>query len=347
MKKIGILVCRNGLGHIRRILQIVDFLLSEEKKINIDIFFDFKQKELLCNWKIINKLEKNKNVKFFNFAPYPFWPINFNNLDTKKLLKWHKSIKELKLEKFDLVISDNLVEPIKYNKNTILSGSFLWHQVYLKAFKDVEEIKVYYKNSSEILKKYKPQMIVNRYFYMPSLEREVNIIKVGMLKSLKKNLRKKKNKIGVLFSYSAEGTFIEKFKKIEENKSFDGFEIYLDKRTYSSCKNKNNFKFFDYDKDGFSKIHALIGVASIGTITESFGTSTPLFFFKSKNPEIDHNSKILKKMSLGFEINSFEEAFRKIRLFYKNKYDLKFKNNLKKIDKNGLKQTLNIIKKFL
>lgn len=347
MKNLGFIVCKNGLGHIRRIVPLINEILSSYKNLEIHLFSSEKQLELLKNWKILKEIISCKNLKYHPFEPYPFWSENINILNPKKLLDWDKALKKLKLENYDFIISDNLVEPIKYNKNTILSGSFLWHQVYLKAFKDVEEIKVYYKNSSEILKKYKPKMIANRYFYMPSLEREVNIIKVGMWKSLKKNLRKKKNKIGVLFSYSAEGTFIEKFKKIEENKSFDGFKIYLDKRTYSSCKDKNNFKFFDYDNDEFSKIHALIGVASIGTITESFGTSTPLFFFKSKNPEIDHNSKILKKMFLGFEINSFEDAFRKIRLFYKNKYNLKFKNNLKKIDKNGLKQALNIIKKFL
>lgn len=347
MKNLGFIVCKNGLGHIRRIVPLIKEILSFYKNLEIHLFASEKQLEILKDWEVLKEILSYKNLKCHIFEPYPFWSENINILNPKKLLDWDKALKKLKLENYDFIISDNLVEPLKYNKKVLLSGSFLWHQVYLKAFKDVEEIKIYSKNSREILKKYKPKMLVNKYFYMPSLEREVNIAKVGMWKSLKKNLRKKKNKIGVLFTYSAEGTFIEKFKKIEGDKSFDGFEIYLDKRTYAFCKDKNNFKFFDYEKDEFSEIHALIGVSSIGTITESFGTSTPLFFFKSKNPEIKHNSKVLKKMSLGFEINSFEEAFKKIRFFYKNKYDLKFRKNLRKIDKNGLNEALNIIKKFL
>lgn len=342
MKALGIIVCRNGLGHIRRIMQIVDFLLSKERKINIEIFFDFKQKEILRNWKIINKLEKNKNVKFFNFSPYPFWTSNLKDLNPKKLLNWNRDLKQLHLEKFDLIISDNLIETIIYNKNTILSGSFLWHIVYKIAFEGYKEIENYYNFCREILYKNKTKMIVNKYFFMPQLEEQVETLKVGMLKSLKRNRKKLKNgKIGVLLA------FFNELKLSNSNAYNSNFDFFADVRTYQKFS-KEIFGKFSYDKMGFSKIDAILGTSSIGTITESFGTSTPLFVLPSKNPEILHNLKILKKMHLGFEAKNFEDGLEKIKVFYKDELNYKnYSNSLKKIDKNGLKDTFKFLKNFL
>lgn len=342
MRYLGILVCRNGLGHIRRIIQVVDFLLLKEKKINIEIFFDFKQKEMLKNWKIINKLEKNESVKFFNFSPYPFWSSNLKDLNPKKLLNWHKDLKKLNLEKFDLIISDNLIETIIYNKNTILSGSFLWHIIYKIAFCDNKEIENYYNFCSEILYKNKTKMIVNKYFFMPQLEEQVETLKVGMLKSLKRNRKKLKDgKIGVLFAYFNE-LKLNNFRSSNNN-----FDFFADLRTFQKFR-KENFKKFSYEKMGFSKIEAILGTSSMGTITESFGTSTPLFVLPSKNPEILHNLNILKKLGLGFETKDVKDGLEKIKDFYKGELNYKnYLNSLKKIEKNGLNETYKLLKNFL
>ncbi len=345
MKKIAFLVCRNGLGHIRRVLAILNSLLRERKNFNAKVFSSKEKIELLKDWSIYKKIIKNEKVKFIPFEPYPFWSENLEKIDLKKLLSWEKDLKKLNLEKFDLLISDNLVETLKYNKRTILSGSFLWHIVYLNAFGKKKEIQDYYDKCEEILLKNKPKMIVNKYFYMPELERDTDLYKVGMLKSIKKSLKKsEEKKIGVFISFSAEGSLLEKIGEVNYQR-FENFKIYLDKRFKREIKRK---PIFDYNKIGFSKIKAILGVASMGVITESFGTSTPLFFFPSKNPEIEHNSKVLKNLSLGYEVTSFEDGFEKIYSFYKKNSNYKYYlKRLKKIDKEGLKETVNFLKKFI
>lgn len=343
MRKIGVLVCSNGLGHIRRIVQIIYNLQKELKNFKIDIFFDFEKKRYLKGWKLFEKLCSNEKVFFKNFNPFPHWPEDFKNFNVNELLNWHKEIVFLK--NYDYVISDNFLEPLLYNKKTIISGSFLWHHIYFDAFGNNGKIKNYFDFCNEILEKYNPKIIVNKYFFYPALKNYPETIKIGMLKSIKRNVKKKREgRYGVLFSFSASAFFNSEFEKIlTENKKF---KIYFDKRMKEKFE-KSNFKVFSYEKNSFSKIHGILGFAGIGTITESIGTQTPLFVLPSKNPELVHNSIILEKLNVGRRISSVKEGLEGILEFYKRENYKKYLRSLKKLDKNGLEETLKFIKKFI
>lgn len=343
MIKIGVLVCSNGLGHLRRIVQIIYILEKMINNLKIYIYFDFEKKKYLKGWNLFEKISSNKNIFLKDYKAYPFWPKDFKDLNLKKLLNWHREIEFLK--NYDYVISDNFVEPLIYNENTIISGSFLWHQVYYDGFKANKGIEDYFDFCSNILEKYSPKIIVNRYFFYPALKPYPALVKVGMLKSIKRYVKKKKNeKLGILFSFSAGGKVgsgIEKFLKETKN-----FHIYFDKRMKETF-GKSNYKVFSYEKDSFSKIHAIIGFAGMGAITESVGTKTPLFVLPSKNPEIIHNSIVLEKLNIGKRIDSIEEGLEKVSNFYRGKEYKTYFKSLKKLDKNGIQDTIKFIKKFI
>lgn len=343
MIKIGVLVCSNGLGHLRRIVQIIYNLEKNINNLEIDLYFDFEKKKYLKGWNLFEKISASKNIFLKDYKAYPFWPKDFKDLSLKKLLNWHREIEFLK--NYDYVISDNFVEPLIYNKKTIISGSFLWHQVYYDGFKANKGIEDYFDFCSNILEKYRPKIIVNRYFFYPALKEYQDLVKVGMLKSIKRYVKKKRNeKLGILLSFSTGGKVgpeVEKFLK--ENKNF---QIYLDKRMKETIE-KSNCRVFSYEKDSFSKIHAILGFAGMGTITEAAGTKTPLFVLPSKNPEIIHNSIVLGKLNIGKRIDSIKEGLEKVLNFYSRRGYKDYLKSIKKLDMNGLKDTVGFIKSFI
>lgn len=343
MIRIGILVCSNGLGHLRRIIQIVYYLKKKLNNYKIDIFFDFKNKEYLGDWKIFKKLMEDKNIFFRNFNPYPYWPGDLKNFDTKKLLYWHKEINFLK--NYDYVISDNFLESLIYNKKTILSGSFLWHHLYYESSGKDKNIKEYYNFCNNLMKEYSPVMIVNKYFFYPKLNENLNLIKVGMLKSIKKSVSKKKNKkTGVLLSFSASEDILKEINKLKEFNQKCCF--YADKRIKENL-NLKTLKTFSYEKNSFANINGIIGYAGMGLITEAIGTKTPLFVLPSKNPEINHNSIVLEKLKVGKRVLSIDKGIEEILKFYKGKNYFKYLKRVEKIDKNGIKDTINFILKYI
>ena len=96
--KVGIIPCNNGLGHISRSIELANFLI---KKFNVTLFLSKYEKNFSINKKVsVTKI--NSNFKLTKNYSY-----NTN---------WYKKIKNKKIQKIDLLISDNLPEVIFLKK---------------------------------------------------------------------------------------------------------------------------------------------------------------------------------------------------------------------------------------
>ena len=112
MRRIGIIPCDNGLGHIIRSADLSNFLI---KKFKIVLYLK-KNLKLNLNKKVLIK-KIPSNFKLLN-----------NSLYNKN---WYKKINSSYLKKTDLIISDNLPETILLNKKTIIFANFFFGMKYL------------------------------------------------------------------------------------------------------------------------------------------------------------------------------------------------------------------------
>lgn len=171
-KKIGFFVCSNGLGHFSRVLQISKYLTSD---FDIDIYCEKFQYE---------KFKPNLNVNF-NF--YKISNIRWdealikNEVNFERYLKWCTLYGPATL-KYDIVVSDNLVGLARFRNDIILSGSFLWKDVFLSKFKE-NKITDY---DNELLTKFNPLVITNKYVETGSLKNYNNKKSFGWGCSIKK-----------------------------------------------------------------------------------------------------------------------------------------------------------------
>ena len=324
-KKILIIPCNNGLGHIARCVILANYLI---KHYNVFLIID-KNKEkkfqIKTKVKLIHKsLRKNISVQ----KKYSL---------EKKLL--------LSFKNYDLILSDNLVEPIFKNNQTMLICNFFWHDV-------IKNQKLKNKFLKEIKAK-KIKLFRNYLFEYKSYKGSISKPFFG-----KFNNKYKGSKKNILISF---GTAEMKRKNVIINyilsaiKKINLPKIYLDKDIYNFLLQKiqNNkltkkVAIAKYDQKMFDDISVAIVKPGLGIIRDCLSNSINMVIPTIRfNNEFLNNSKILHNNKLGVLTKTFEEGLEYSVNFIKNNQKKKnYFNICKNLKWNGEEIIYKEVKKF-
>ena len=158
--KVALIACSNGLGHVYRMLSLCQSLVARGAVPTIIAPIDSLRH--LCK---IHDYELPEYINYKSNSSYMDW------IDSKKNA-WTKSSPNL--DSYDIVVSDNLIEVLEFRSDTILSGSFFWHEA-------LPSIPLYKKNKAiRLIKKYRPKMIATKLFASDYLEEYTHISYVGI-----------------------------------------------------------------------------------------------------------------------------------------------------------------------
>tara|TARA_R100000657_G_scaffold17611_1_gene15854 strand:+ start:2250 stop:3185 length:936 start_codon:yes stop_codon:yes gene_type:complete len=148
-KKIGFFVCSNGLGHFSRVLKISKYLTSN---FEIDIFCEkFQYDKFKPTLKANFNFYKISNIRWDE-------TLDSNKVNFEQYLKWSSLYGPVSL-KYDIVVSDNLAGLLRYRNDILLSGSFLWKDVFFNKFKN-NKITDF---DNDIISKTNPLILTNKY----------------------------------------------------------------------------------------------------------------------------------------------------------------------------------------
>jgi hypothetical protein len=224
------------------------------------------------------------------------------------LWTWHTIISTWKLPRFDYVLSDNLVEPLLYADRVILSGSFLWHDVLVTAFPDNQTVLRYQRWAEDLLIANRPDMIVNRYFVMPSTERQTNAFKVGLI-SFCETARGKRDKWApkrVLVALgNTEATNELKEQIVSAIPLLD--QIGVSMLSSPACHRilsdfSGNVELYDFDRHPLDTVDLAIVRAGIGTISDCVAAKVPMLYVRDRNPEVEFNQERLSQLGIGMSL---------------------------------------------
>jgi len=151
--KIGIYICSNGYGHFHRMLQVCAHLPFHE----IDIHCERYQ------YNRFKPTQDNINFIFYEESNIRWDRKRVGSIDTSGI------------DKYDKVITDNLVEVLKYRPDALLSGSFLWSDVWRDKFGDNE----FSDNEDKLFHDVKPKVVCNGDVVFGQLEDCENKIDIG------------------------------------------------------------------------------------------------------------------------------------------------------------------------
>ncbi len=300
--KIAIFPCNNGLGHIKRSLEIAQNI---NRRIKIDFFtkydldYNFKKKKNL----FIKEIRNPHKLDEFKVPSYPKW-VNY-----------------LDLKKYDVIYCDTLPELVLVRKKIIIFANFFWNKIFKlnnKIFKDIDRNL----SSSKIFTNY-------LFYHRPSMRRKKSI-KIGFFgKFIRKNYLENNNiliSIGTAKLENSNNLLKHLKNQIMKNKNYN---FYVDKKYFSYFKNIKNAFLAEHDKYMFKKISIAIIKPGFSLISECLKNGIPIFCFDNmQSAEFKHNSSILVKYKLGYKENNIKKLFdialskdkkSKIQLFYKYK----------------------------
>ena len=151
--KIGIYICSNGYGHFHRMLQVCAHLPFHE----IDIHCERYQ------YNRFKPTQENINFIFYEESNIRWDRKRIGRIDVSGI------------DKYDKVITDNLVEVLKYRPDALLSGSFLWSDIWREKYGNND----FSDKQDEIFHDVKPRVVCNGDVVFGQLKKYQNKVDIG------------------------------------------------------------------------------------------------------------------------------------------------------------------------
>lgn len=336
MKRLAVVVCNSGLGHINRVLHLIDLLCRRSPgRLEIVVFVDLTKLHKFPA--LFDKLEVQKNK------------VNFFDIQAGVLEYEQEFIAKYKneLEQADIIWSDNLIFPLKYRKEVFLTGSFLWFEVMPEHAEMKREEEVFFSRQ--------PILIGNKDFTVPRLQAMSSFVGVGIYNYFPDLNKERNGSQGILLSCGgtegARGYFQSQLPKVRKIlKEIGGeAEIFVEQDFYADLAGPG-VKPADFSHRMFKSVAAAVIRPGMGTVCDTLSSGGRIFAFceEEKNFEVRHNSLVLEKLDVGFKCDSIDRALHSALEYLKNAPAREeHRKALRKLDFNGLEQTVEKIREIL
>lgn len=209
-KSLAFYTCSNGYGHFKRSLEIASHLI---KDFDITIY---------CEQYQLDKFKPKLKVKFVTYVvPNIRWDqtLATENINFRQYTDWIETYSK-DSNKYDVVVSDNIVGLLQYNPNVILVGSFFWKDVFFDKF-GVNRLSSL---DEELIKLHKPYVCTNRYVETGSVSRYVNRKPFGF--GFKKQLNNIGTEINTIVGVEPSLKYSKDYLEFQNN-----FLIFINKNT--------------------------------------------------------------------------------------------------------------------
>lgn len=335
-KCISFIVCENGLGHLKRVLSVIDELISRDKELSIHLFYQDSAELFARKFDVKHVHQINFDSSISGLEVPWLRPTEYNLSDYelyKQRLENHSVLKSS-----DLIISDNQILPAIVFKKCILMGSFLWPFTVPNLPENLEEISVIEKTWL----KYTNRICISLAdFVMPEIKEFLHLVPMPWFTDRVEDVTFKDNKENVLIASGGTGILKDEMLELaRELKTLEpNLKISLDRTLYhlSSQLKLKGFDKFDYSHKSFNDLRCIICRPGIGIITDAVKYKKPLVgLYDLQNSEIAYNSRKLTDLALGMALNLDELQINEIALLIDE--NLKNDRNIKKFKENLSKQ---------
>lgn len=330
VKEILIIACDNGLGHVKRSIILADQLIFEN--YNVDLVCSQKKFKKFCQILKISKKLNNIDIK-----------INFMTKDENLELRVKVLKKFLHVNKYDLVISDNLIEVLFLRPDAVILANFWWHDV-------IDYKKETLFSFKKILDKCDPITIGSELFATKGVKKNKNFKSIGFITKNIYQGKKKNSFRNLLISVGASGISLDLYKSFFSKhlnllkKEFN--HIYCDPILVNGLNLDSSLIIADYSQEMYKKINVAIVRPGLGTIIDLLSNQCVPICIYEKNSEMINNGKIIENNKIGFNFGIVNEENIDLLQFLnevKIKIDI-IKYNILSLNMNGLNEAIVILK---
>lgn len=286
----AIVVCDNGLGHVRRCCLLAKRLMQEGHRPT-----------LLAPLKKVRRIKEVipyvRDVECIDFSMGTSANLFYEDLHS--IIAWLDRLPSLSI--FDKVICDNLPEILSIRSDAVLSAQFFWHDVIINCSLEYLEF------SKQLLNDYKPKVFGCEIFSTDSIRQQPGFIPVGLYKNpVLQSLCHStsfQDKTDLLITGGSTDIARESVNKIVNtflrSNIGDYSKIYTDKQSIP----KNNpewLKEADFTPEMFCRLKRAICRPGLGILTDLITVGIkPEVFHEAENLEMVNNTKRLIDNKMG------------------------------------------------
>ena len=296
-KSVAFILCDNGLGHTRRGFAIASRLSSLLRNIasgwEVVVF---------ANPDRVSCLNIDDNVTFSPFATCTSARSFIGDVGNQT--NWVSRFVEP--SKYQVVVSDNLIEILKVRPDAVLCGSFLWH---LDLADCPEQVK---KASNLLLKSNAPTMLGSKIFASKEHLELVDFVDIGLIPSFQSIPQAHRDSI--LFSCGQGSQLATEFRQAMENvagiEKPEGLSTLFVEPFSLPAKHPAWMQPARYDAAMYSRIKFAAVRPGLGTVSDLLFNQVFSFMFgESDNQEMARNSRVVEENGFGRTTTSIGAAF--------------------------------------
>lgn len=302
--RVAVICCANGLGHTKRCVRVLRKLAQHTPTLEISLFGDPAIWERLQTWSDLRSLHKLVAPKI-TAAQLPLrWFVDERQYG-KWMLEWYSAMASWRLDDFDQVISDNLVEPLAFTRRVTLMGSFFWHDILAQAYPTNPTIARYRSFAQQLLSSTRPTVIANRYFAMPTVAEQANVRFVGLIPFVREaavNPRRAppRRMLVALGNAPVPPRTERQLAAAVEVLGRAGVQIKADRdwadRWGTGVAGYAGDKF---GLSGFAWADFAIVRGGLGTIADCVAAKVPMVYIGDSNPELRFNREVISQLGIG------------------------------------------------
>lgn len=304
-QSIFFIVCPNGVGHFKRVMEVVDNILKsstvevyvacqswQKSRINI-----ISQERLHF---VEDLMEPGISYKFFDQ----------NLFSDKKYMSWEYSIASMQeFQNANLVISDNLCGALDYHDNVMLMGSFLWMDLLARDKRYQSKAADFIDREKMLLNKYRPQMLCVEDIVMPAVRDYTQAVTLPWFDEISstktKNLENKEDHFYVAVLLGRTGvmdTWLDEFMAVAKSR---GIQLKLP----APYHEKYGVDIFNFSNEEFQSMDLVLCRPGIGVLTDCIKNRTAfLSVFEANNAEMEHNGKVMSAILKTAELGADPDA---------------------------------------
>lgn len=295
------IVCPNGMGHFKRVMEVVGEILALTKLVQIAIVCQSWQKSRLNKHFsepvrfIEDLMEPGVSYQFFDDAFF----------EKKKYLKWEESVAGLEeFQNTDLIVSDNLCGILEHHDSVMLMGSFLWMDL-LEA-DDRYVSKEFVEREKQLLSSYQPKMLCVEDIVMPAVRNYTKAVLLPWFAessiATRADFIEEPAVVTIAVLLGRTGVMDQWLKVFISVAKEQRIVVKLP----SPYDKEHDTESFSFNDEEFQAVDMVLCRPGIGVITDCIRNQTVMLsVFEENNTEMEHNAKaiaeILQLESLGVD----------------------------------------------
>lgn len=180
-----LVVCANGLGHFRRVLEVVSCLADLERGLRMSVICENWQRERFWESELLRRIVSRADVRWVHdvMAPSVHYSQDPSCYADGRLSSWLPRVASIDdLREARLVVSDNLAGVLEARPDVVLMGSFLWSDVLEDAFSQDAQVVAFAAWERRLLAAHQPSMLCVGDIAMPGVYERTRAVPLSWMR---------------------------------------------------------------------------------------------------------------------------------------------------------------------